>query len=163
MSAAGGARPPGDVGLESGKMLRTFAGQRDVILHIAFSPMAGESFPSVATATSALGCGNGQELRRLKSHTPFVLVATFSSDGKQILTGHTDNSVQVWAAPEMTDGLTDGEEGAVRSPDVPLRRHPTTKRCPGAPNGTRTSPSASNHEHARREPSWVDADTSLWD
>lgn len=87
--------------LETGKLLQSFPGHTELVLHVAYSP-DGKRILSVSRdgEIRIWDAASGKELRRLKSHTPIVLAARFSADGRQILTGHTDNSVQVWAAPK---------------------------------------------------------------
>jgi WD40 repeat protein len=69
-----------------------------------------------------LDTATGKELKKLEGHTEPVFSATFSPDGKMIVTASGDNTARIWDATtgkelKKLEGHTSWINSAVFSPD----------------------------------------------
>jgi hypothetical protein len=88
--------------VQNEKLLREFEEHEQVVSCIAISPdgRRGLSASNFDGDIRLWDLEGGKALRRFRSHTKRVLCAGFSPDGKHAYTGHTDNTVQIWAVPK---------------------------------------------------------------
>lgn len=87
----------------NGKVVRTIETGKNTATELVFSPdgstlatgFGGSSEKSESVLWEAT---TGKELVRLKGHTKSLRVVTFAPDGRQVLTGSSDNTIRLWDA-----------------------------------------------------------------
>jgi WD40 repeat protein len=84
--------------VESGKVLQNFNKRSGgSFLSVAFSP-DGKKFVTVGNTAHIWETESGKELQTLKGHTDLIRSATFSLDGKKIVTVSWDKTARIWDA-----------------------------------------------------------------
>ncbi|GAB5551797.1 MAG: hypothetical protein Sapg2KO_13880 [Saprospiraceae bacterium] len=82
---------------KNGRILQTFAGDRDIVEAAAFSPN-GELIASAGWDLSAkIWNRNGQLIHTLNGHTDRLTSVAFSPNGQFLFTGARDNTIRVWS------------------------------------------------------------------
>jgi hypothetical protein len=84
--------------------------------HVAFSPDGKFALVCGGRTICLIDAATGQVERRLEGHTGAVVSATFSADGKQVLSGGDDRALRLWdRAGGKEVRVFTGHEGFVKS------------------------------------------------
>jgi WD40 repeat protein/mono/diheme cytochrome c family protein len=84
--------------------------------HVAFAPDGKQALVCAEKTLFLTDVATGRVVRRLEGHTAAVVSATFSADGKQVLSGGDDRTLRLWdRATGKEVRVFTGHEGFVKS------------------------------------------------
>jgi WD40 repeat protein len=123
--SSGGGRSVGALtlwDLEHNREIRTFAGHRELVTQLAFSPDGSRLASAAWDHTVKLwDLANGRELLTLMGHINIVNGVAFSPDGHRLASAATDETVKIWDATPSREMFTRGRHemvmGVAFSPD----------------------------------------------
>ena len=81
---------------ETGKLLRTFRGQKGIVLSVALAPNGKTLASGYYKAIKLWDASSGKLLRTLEGHDDHVLSVSFASDGNTLASGSSDKTIKLW-------------------------------------------------------------------